>query len=122
MGSVGVYTGRLTTSQIGSLLTGDAERGRTGAISDRGGVPDRIFVDNENGRGGFTINFTGVPQGVRNQFLSILRGRTNTDNSQNAYTRAYNDAIARGLPEGVARRLAEDRRTEVTRRIVDRVN
>ena len=111
---VGVSTGRLTGNQIGQLLSApNGAGGRVGTVSVGGKVPDRIFVDNENGRGGFTINMTGVPQSVRNAYLRALRGRTNTDNSQRAYDRAYKAAIAAGRSEAEAVRLAQNARTQV---------
>ena len=127
MGSIGVNTGRITTTQLGKLLTGDVARGYTGAVSDRGGVPDRLFIDNEGGRGGFTINMSGVSQSTRNAFLRALRGRAGTDNPQSAYNRAYREQVALNanraypMPEATMRRIAEEARERVARNVVSGV-
>lgn len=120
-GSVGVTTGRLSSSQLGALLTGNAGEGRTGTISINGGVPARIFVDNEGGRGGVTIDMTNVGQAKREAFLRALRGRTGVDNSQRAYDRAYNQAISMGRPEATARRMAEEARERTYRNVLNGV-
>ena len=114
-GSVGVYTGRTTGSQLGALLTG------RGQVSVNGQIPARIFVDNEGGRGGVTIDMTSVGQAKRERFLSALRGRMNTDNSQRAYDRAYRDAISRGRPVLTAQRMAEEARERTFRRTLEGV-
>lgn len=118
VGTVSVTTGRLSASQLGALLTGDEKRGYTGTISINGKVPDRIFVDNEGGRGGVTIDMTSVGQAKREAFLRALRGRTGVDNSQRAYDRAYNQAIAMGRPPLTAQRMAEEAREQAYRRIL----
>ena len=117
-GSVGVLTGRLSSSQLGAMLSGNAGAGRTGTISVEGKIPDRIFVDNEGGRGGVTIDMTSVGQAKREEFLKALRGRSGVDNSQRAYDRAYNQAIAMNRPEATARRMAEEARERVYRNVL----
>lgn len=118
-GSVGVNTGRLSSTQLGALLT--EGRGATGTISVDGKIPARIFVDNEGGRGGVTIDMTSVGQAKREAFIRALRGRTNTDNSQRAYDRAYNQAIAMGRPTLTAQRMAEEAREQVFRNVLQGV-
>lgn len=118
--SIGVSTGRLTGNQIGQLLSDRNAEGRVGTVSVGGRIPNRLFIDNENGRGGFTINMSGVSQENRNAFLRALRGRSNTDNSQRVYDRVLREARAAGRSEEQAVRMAQNARTEATRRIVDR--
>lgn len=118
-GSVGVLTGRLSSTQLGALLSPD--RGGTGTISINGKIPDRIFVDNEGGRGGVTIDMTSVGQGKREEFLKALRGKTGVDNSQRAYDRAYREAIRLGRPEATARRMAEEARERTYRNVLSGV-
>ena len=136
MGSVSVYTGRLLGRQAGSLLSDRAyseknpEKGRFGQLTESGHVPDRVIVKNEDGTHSYTINFEGVrvPREFRNAsperqalerdkikdaYLRVLRGRSNTDNSQSTYESTYNKYIAEGRSEAQARDAAERDRSRV---------
>ena len=132
MGSVSVYTGRLLGRQAGSLLSDarDINRERFGTVSDFGHVPDRVIVKNEDGTHSYTINFEDVrvperyrdasPERqrlerdkVKDAYLRILRGRSNTDNSQSTYESTYNKYISEGRSEAEARNAAERDRSRV---------
>ena len=123
--SIGVNTGRITSSQFSQLLTGATRSGES--YGTLGNIPDRLFVDNEDGTGGYTIDFTGLrgsssdKADIKDAFLRSLRGRSNTDNSQRAYDRAYREAINAGRTEAEARRLAQNARRSVSRNVVNGV-
>ena len=122
MGSVGVTTGRLLGRQIGQMLSSeDLGAGRFGTVSVGGRIPDRIFIDNEDGTGGFTIDMSGASQSDREALLRALRGRSNTDNSQRVYDRVLREARREGLSQEEATRLAQQARRDATRRVVDGV-
>ena len=134
MGSVGVYTGRLTGSQFGSFLsdeTGKTER--FGNITDgRGYFPDKIVVRNEDNSYSYTINFENMrlPKKFQNAgarrrrleiekrkdaYLRALRGNSNTDNSQSTYNRVYREAKAQGMSEKRAIDEAQRARSRVAK-------
>lgn len=110
--SIGIGTGRLLGRQIEQLLV-------KGTVTRA--IPNRIFVDNEDGTRGFTINFTGVSQTDRERFLRLWRARSNVDNSQRSYDSAYRRAIASDMTSQEATQVAQLARTQVTRNAMQRI-
>ena len=139
MGSISVYTGRLLERQAGSILSDkkftekNPDKGRLGQVSIGGRIPDRVIVKNEDGTHSYTINFEDVrvPEKFRDSskysyerqqlerdkvkeaYMRVLRGSSNTDNSQSTYTKVYNEAISKGRTPEQARDLAERARSRV---------
>ena len=143
MGSVGVYTGRLTETQFSSLLSEEgfkSERApRLGQVSVSGGhVPEKIVVRNEDGSYSYTIDMSGVrvpaafitasPERqaferdkIKDAYLRAVRGRLNADNSQRTYESSYRLAIARGYSEKQATDLAQRERSKVAMNVANGV-
>lgn len=140
MGSVGVYTGRLTGSQFGAFLSdATGKTKRFGNITDgRGVFPDKIVVRNEDNSYSYTINFSNMrlPKRFQNAgrarrrleiekrkdaYLRALRQPVNVDNSQATYNRVYNQAIAQGKTEKQATDLAQRARSKIAMDVAKQV-
>ena len=118
MGSVSVYTGHLTKTEVTSILEGRVSAKKNGEYLE---LPEaiRIFPNNlRSSRGeSFIVDFDGVPMDVRRKFLSLWKGRANTQdrNATGSYNSAYDKAIKAGATPEEARVLAEEARTRTTK-------
>lgn len=142
MGSVGVYTGRLTGTQFSALLSDRDYRSerapRLGQITTEGHVPEKVVVRNEDGTYSYTLDMSGVrvPAAYRNAsperqalerdkikdaYLRTLRGRINTDNAQTTYDTQYALAKARGYSDKMATDIAQRARSKVAMEIAQKV-
>lgn len=119
MGSIGVQTGRVTKEQTVRIEEGTSEVSLTEA-NTIAVYPNNISTWGSNRRG-FAIAMTGASAQEKRAFVRRLRGALNSDVSERAAQTAYRNAIARGATAGVARRAAEERRTEVQRGLVDSI-
>ena len=139
MGSVGVYTGRLTGTQFGSFLSDKKTGTRFGNITSGNGrystgrFPDRIVVRNEDDTSSYTINFSKIrlpskfrnagkarrrleKEKIKDAYLRALRKSAgNFDNAQSTYDRVYAEARAQGMTEKQAINKAQRARTAVAK-------
>lgn len=120
MGSIGVNTGRVTDTQTVRIEEGTSEitltEANTIAVFPNSGVT--TWASNKRG---FAIAMTGASAQEKRAFVRRLRGALNSDMSEKSAQKTYRDAIARGMSQGQARRAAEEKRTEVQRRLIDTI-
>ena len=119
MGSIGVNTGRVGKSETVRIEEGTSEitLGKANTIA----VFPNNFSTWGSSKRGFAIAMTGASAKEKTAFIRRLRGAINSDNAERSAQKTYRDAIARGMKEGQARRAAEEKRTEVQRRLVDTI-
>lgn len=120
MGSIGVGTGRVTKEQTVRIEEGTSELslGRANTITV---FPNSGITTWASNRRGFAIAMTGASAQEKVAFVRRLRGALNSDRAEASAQAAYNRAIARGATAGAARRAAEEKRTEVQRRLINSI-